>query len=106
MDSGFCKCEFCWGGKGCDFFCMGWGMCLGSGICDCDFFKGWWGDVCEVFGCFGFGEDCIGNGDCNSVSYECMCYFGWVGIGCYILDCFGVFNCNDCGYCNVFVSFL
>lgn len=38
MDSGFCKCNFCWVGKGCDVLCMGWGMCFDNGICKCDFF--------------------------------------------------------------------
>lgn len=104
MDSGFCKCNPCWAGKGCDALCMGRGTCSDNGICKCDPLQGWRGDVCQIPGCPGVGKDCTGNGDCNSATHECICYPGWAGLGCDIPDCPGAPNCNNRGYCNASVT--
>ena len=104
MDSGFCKCDACWAGKGCDALCMGRGTCAQSGICDCFPLQGWRGDVCQIPGCPGIGLDCTGHGDCNSATHECTCNPGWAGVGCEIPDCPGAPNCYNRGYCNASIE--
>ena len=104
MDSGFCKCDPCWVGNGCDSLCMGRGTCSNSGICDCDPLKGWRGDVCQIPGCPGVDVDCTGHGDCNSATHECLCNPGWAGLACDVPDCPGAPNCYNRGYCNASVD--
>jgi hypothetical protein len=53
--------------------------------CDCDI--GWRGIHCEKPGCPGEGQDCSGNGVCNSFEKECVCNVGWTGPGCNIPNC-------------------
>ena len=101
MNSGLCKCAPCWAGKSCDALCMGRGTCnQNTSSCDCDYLSGWRGDVCEVPGCPGVGEDCSGHGDCNGATHECTCDEGWTGIACEIPDCPGAPDCFDRGLCN------
>lgn len=105
MDSGFCKCEACWAGKGCNTLCMGRGKCnQNTSSCDCDPLSGWRGDVCEVPRCPGIGEDCSGHGDCNGATHSCTCDEGWTGVGCHIPDCPGAPDCFNRGYCNASVE--
>lgn len=94
MDSGNCVCELGWVGVGCDSECLEYGMIV-SDKCQCD--VGWCGMFCENFGCLGDGQDCFGNGECNSVFYMCICQNGWIGDGCYIFDCFGNLDCVNRG---------
>ena len=99
MDSGVCKCDPCWAGKGCDALCMDRGTCR-NGTCVCDPLLGWRGSVCEIPGCPGIGSDCSGHGDCNGAKHECTCFNGWTGVGCHIPDCPGAPNCFNRGYCD------
>ena len=100
MNSGFCKCDPCYGGKGCDSLCLGRGVCQSNKTCFCDPDVGWRGDVCQIPGCPGIEEDCSGNGECNAALHQCTCYEGWAGKACDIPDCPGAPDCFDRGFCN------
>lgn len=73
MDTGYCKCDSCYTGKGCNLKCDRHGSCE-DGKCNC--FAGWRGSKCEVPGCPGEGSDCTSNGICNSALHECVCFNG------------------------------
>ena len=101
MDSGICVCDPCWSAKGCNIECTGHGFCSAdNATCECDPLEGWRGEVCEIPGCPGFGEDCTGHGDCNSAIHKCTCFPGWTGVGCHIPDCPGDPDCFERGFCN------
>lgn len=100
MNSGFCKCDPCYAGKGCNSLCMGRGTCGADGKCVCDPLGGWRGDLCEMPGCPGIGQDCTGHGDCNAATRECTCNEGWTGVGCEVPDCPGAPDCFGRGICN------
>lgn len=48
------------------------------------------GDQCDVIGCPGWPENCMGHGTCNAANKICACDQGWKGNGCHISDC----DCN------------
>jgi hypothetical protein len=73
MNSGFCECDSCYSGKGCNLECNRNGKC-DNGTCECD--VGWRGSKCEVPGCPGIDKDCTGHGSCNSAVHECACQPG------------------------------
>lgn len=73
MNSGFCQCDSCYSGKGCNLECDMHGSCE-NGICKCN--VGWRGSKCEVPGCPGNGSDCTGHGVCNTAVHECKCLPG------------------------------
>jgi hypothetical protein len=73
MNSGFCECDSCYTGKGCDIECDDHGQCI-NGICEC--MVGWRGSKCEVPGCPGNGTDCTNHGVCNSALHMCTCLPG------------------------------
>ena len=73
MDSGNCVCDPCYTGRGCNVECTGHGTCVND-ICQCDQLTGWRGSLCEVPGCPGSdGQDCSGNGKCDSANHQCIC---------------------------------
>ena len=73
MNSGFCLCDSCHTGKGCNVECNGQGTCNKNGTCECN--ENWKGSKCEVPGCPG---DCSGSskGVCNSAEHVCFCIQG------------------------------
>ena len=73
MNSGFCECDSCYSGKGCNLECDRHGTC-DNGTCKCD--VGWRGSKCEVPGCPGIDKDCSGHGVCNSAQHQCVCIPG------------------------------
>lgn len=73
IDSGICKCNPCYTGKGCNVECTGHGKCEND-KCNCNILKGWRGSLCEVPGCPGIGgKDCSGHGTCDSANHKCIC---------------------------------
>ena len=70
MNSGFCFCDSCHSGRGCNVECNGQGKCNEKGTCDCN--DKWKGSKCEVPGCPGI-TDCSGHGSCNSGEHICFC---------------------------------
>jgi hypothetical protein len=76
MNSGFCECDTCYTGKGCNVECDGHGTC-NNGTCTCK--VGWRGSKCEVPGCPGNETDCTHHGVCNTALHECTCLPGkWI----------------------------
>ena len=104
MNSGFCKCDPCYGGRGCDSLCLGRGECKLNKTCFCDQEVGWRGNVCQIPGCPGLDRDCSGHGNCNAALHHCTCNEGWAGKACDIPDCPGAPDCFDRGFCNVLLQ--
>ncbi|XP_033745589.1 uncharacterized protein LOC117331103 [Pecten maximus] len=94
-NSGFCECDPCYFGKGCNSECAGNGQCVAD-VCECD--TSWRGSLCEVPGCPGTKYDCSQHGECNSANHECTCFPGWTGAACDEADCPN--NCTQNGICN------
>lgn len=96
-----CECHSCWTGRDCDVLCSGYGTCDSTaGVCACDPLSGWRGDLCEVPGCPGYGEDCTGHGECISSTHTCVCDAGWRGVACHEPDCPGEPDCFGRGNCS------
>lgn len=100
MNSGLCRCDPCYGGKGCTSLCLERGFCDSNSTCICDPDVGWRGPVCQIPGCPGVKEDCSGHGECNAARHLCTCYEGWTGKACDVADCPGAPNCFGRGFCN------
>ena len=67
MNSGFCLCDSCHTGKGCNSECNDGGTCV-NGTCVCN--DQWTGPKCTIPGCPGM---CSGHGTCNSGDHICFC---------------------------------
>ena len=92
---GVCVCDKpCIHGSGCQLECSGNGGCDVNGHCECEFFKGYKGDHCEIPSCPGWPDLCDGHGDCNEATRVCSCDPGYRGSACHELDCPGE---PDCG---------
>ncbi|XP_072025321.1 uncharacterized protein [Amphiura filiformis] len=93
-----CECDSCYAGLACDMLCNNKSSICINETCDCGF-DGWRGDVCDVPGCPGYGDDCTYHGECNRAIGMCYCDNGWAGIGCQLPDCPGTPDCNGRGDC-------
>lgn len=80
-------------GISCHTVCNGHGTCDGNGSCICDFDMGFKGDQCDIAGCPGWPENCMGHGTCNAATGNCTCDQGWQGYACHIPQCLN--NCNN-----------
>ena len=93
-----CECDPCYNGLACDLLCNNKSSICVDETCDCGF-EAWRGDVCDIPGCPGYGEDCTDHGECNRATGVCYCDNGWAGIGCELPDCPGTPDCNGRGDC-------
>ena len=72
MYIGFCLCDSCHTGKGCNSECFHGGTCV-NGTCICN--DQWTGPKCTIPGCPGM---CSGHGTCNSGDHIRFCTPGIV----------------------------
>ena len=71
-----------------------------DGSCQCDFYQGYKGAICDQPRCPGWPKDCMGRGSCNVATQQCDCDPGLTGRACEITSCTG--DCNSRGTCKYF----
>jgi len=83
---------------GADGTCSGHGTC-DKGTCACD--APWHGFACDLMSCKvdeASGQECAGNGMCNSVDGSCECAAGFAGETCADRVC--LVECGEHGKCD------